>query len=101
MTFSIGGPDGTTRAEHATSCNQMLIVLQGKVRLDLDNGSALHSVTGTPLDAAFLVVAGVWRSVVALEPESLVMVLADASYEDTRYFLIPIRHLIETNARTL
>jgi hypothetical protein len=99
IAFAPGGPEGMTRAEHATSCNQMLVTLRGRMRLDLDNGTARHSVTAPPLGAAFLVAAGVWRRIVALEPDTLLMVLADASYADTQYFPVPMPDLVAANAR--
>lgn len=95
--FAGAGPEAPARAEHATSCNQLLVALRGKVRIDLDNGTARHSVTGTALGAGFLVAAGVWRRIVALEPHTLLMVLADASYAETRYFTAPMPDLIAAN----
>ena len=93
--FADGDPDRMVRAEHATSCSQLLVTLRGMIRLDLDNGKARHSVVGAPLCAAFLVAAGVWRRVVALEPHTLLMVLANASYKDTQYFPVPMPDLID------
>ena len=95
--FAGAGHDAPARAEHATSCNQILVALRGKLRLDLDNGTARHSVTGKALSAGFLVAAGVWRRVVALEPATLLMVLADASYAETRYFSAPMPDIIAAN----
>ena len=99
MEFAGGGPDGMVRAEHATSCNQLLVTLRGTIRLDLDNGAARLSVIATPLKAAYLVAAGVWRRVVALEADALLMVLADKSYAETRYFPVPMPDMIDANVR--
>ncbi len=79
-------PVGTARAEHATSCAQLLVPLRGTFRLDLDNGERSLTLTGRASETAYLIAPGVWRRIANMDEDCLVMVLADQSYEGTTYF---------------
>jgi quercetin dioxygenase-like cupin family protein len=84
-TFVIDFADNAVRAQHVTSCSEMIMTLRGAVRIDLDNGQGPHSTTAREGDGAFFVAAGVWRGLVALEPGTRVLVLADAPYAVTHH----------------
>jgi hypothetical protein len=93
-TFFIGFPDDegslAPRAEHAPSCNQILVLVRGAIQVDVDNGTEkCEWRCDTPFRGLYLA-SGIWRRVIALEPGSLVMVLADASYEETVYHSTPM-----------
>lgn len=88
-------PDAIARANHATTGKQLITVLNGSCRLEIDNGVEKQSLLCKPNDYAVLVGPGVWRRICDMTPSTLILVAAELSYSETQYFDAPVPALVQ------
>ena len=86
------------RAEHAVSAAQIIVVLNGAVNVDLDNGHAQRTLTLDSADVALFVQGGVWRRLRDFAPGTVIMVLASKLFADTATYSGPRPDLIASPA---
>ncbi len=84
--FILDCPPEATRAEHATSGDQVFIALNSAVTIEADNGSerASHRLTGP--DTVLCIQAGVWVRLSRFSRETVVAVLSSKAYKDVEHF---------------
>jgi dTDP-4-dehydrorhamnose 3,5-epimerase-like enzyme len=85
----------TVRGEHAMSAHCAMVVLQGAVDVDLDNGQAQASVRLSRTDQALCIHAGVWLRVRDFANGAILLVAASHLYADVMYFDRPNPDLLK------
>lgn len=73
-------PPGEARACHSSCSDEALIVVQGRVMVDLDNGVEQASVLLEPAQDVLCVHAGVYLRLYSFAPDTIMVVLASRSY---------------------
>ena len=79
-------PSGKTRAGHAVSYDEVLVVLQGSCLLTvrLPEGKRQHPLS--PTTGAAFVPGGTWMLLSNFKPDTIVLAYALEKYRNTRYF---------------
>jgi dTDP-4-dehydrorhamnose 3,5-epimerase-like enzyme len=85
--FVIGGvKKGDTRGEHALfKTNQVIVVLKGKVILELDNGRNKKEILLKNSRKAILIEPLIWRTLKILEDDTLILVFCDREHNEKDY----------------
>jgi hypothetical protein len=79
--FSISGvPPGEVRANHSSCSDEALMVVQGGLTVDLDNGIEKASFVLKPAQCVLCVHAGVHLRLHGFEPGTILFVLASKPY---------------------
>lgn len=74
------------RADHATTGHQIVVPLIGQYRLELNNGIQQCAIECMPHDNAVLIGPGVWRRISRIASGTVLLVIAEETYAETRYF---------------
>lgn len=83
--FVINAMAATDRGAHAHyECQQLLVCLQGRVRVTLDDGRQRSTVVLENPEQGLLVPAGIWAEQ-HYEEKSILMVLASHGYDEADY----------------
>ena len=91
--ISASSPD-VSRGGHALNCDELLVVPQGALTLDLDNGEERMSLrVSDPMTAVWLR-AGVWLRLRDISPGAVVAVMSPALYAETVRFDAPQPHML-------
>lgn len=78
--------DGTTRGNHAhKTLSQIFVMVSGTVRLDIYRGEDCVTYNLTRDSGEVLLSPGAWRVISNASPDAIVLVLADAPYDETDY----------------
>src|SRR3546814_288456 len=85
ITFAETRPD-QIRADHATTGRQIIVPLVGQYRLELNNGIQQCTLKCMLRDDAVMIGPGVWRRIAGATAGTVVLVIADETYAETRYF---------------
>lgn len=85
--FAVSGvPAGGVRGRHAhKELNQVLVCLNGKVIIMVEDGNRQRSFNLTPGAGGLLVPAGVWSQQTYESSDSVLMVCCDKPYEEDDY----------------
>jgi dTDP-4-dehydrorhamnose 3,5-epimerase-like enzyme len=84
--FTVSAKAFDIRGEHAhKKCIQLLICIQGKIKVSCDDGTQVSNYTLTRESAGLLVPPGVWAKEEYLIDDSILMVLCDRGYEQDDY----------------
>jgi dTDP-4-dehydrorhamnose 3,5-epimerase len=85
--FVIGGvKKGYTRGEHALfKTNQVIVVLKGKLILELDDGKDKKKILLQSPQKAILVEPLIWRTLKILEDDTLILVFCDREHNEKDY----------------
>jgi hypothetical protein len=85
--FMIGGvKKGDIRGKHALfKTNQVIVVLKGKVILELDNGKDKKKILLQSPQKAILVKSLIWRTLRILEDDTLILVFCDREHNEKDY----------------
>jgi WxcM-like, C-terminal len=65
--------------------NQVLVVQEGRIKLDLFQGSKKESFIISNNDSHIYIPSGCWREIYPLEERSSILVLADQIYDESDY----------------
>ena len=79
-------PTGKTRAGHAVSCEELLIVAQGSCLITARTGAGLEEHRLTPTTGGVHLRPGTWLMLSEFEPETILVTYASERYADTRFF---------------
>jgi hypothetical protein len=90
------GRGKTVRGEHATSTHCAMVVLQGSIEVDLDNGQAQASLRLSRIDQALCIHAGVWLRVRDFRNGAILLVAASQLYAESEYFDRPNPELLKS-----
>lgn len=91
-------PTDAVRACHAVSGHQALMLFNGQVQIDLDNGREQSTVTLSGPDQLLVLEPGVWLRLRDFSPAALLMVASSKRYADIRYFDTPQPELMLEDA---
>jgi dTDP-4-dehydrorhamnose 3,5-epimerase-like enzyme len=80
--FIVDCPSDAVRAEHAQSCEELLVAVSGAVTVDLDTGRERASVRLDGPEQALHVSAGVWLRLRDFSDDAALAVLASQVYEE-------------------
>lgn len=84
--FTVSAQAHDVRGEHAhKKCTQLLICVEGEIRVDCDDGSQVTQYLLKGMSAGLLVPPGVWAREEYLTDNSVLMVLCDRGYETDDY----------------
>jgi hypothetical protein len=74
------------RGGHAhKQLSQLIVSLNGAFRLKLDDGKSKREYRLQVPDVALLVPPMIWREIIVLRPQSCLLVLASAAFDETDY----------------
>lgn len=82
-------PQGQSRANHAVSCDEFLILQSGTCRLTIMSRSDEMSYDLTRHDIGVVVPAGLWIALSDFSSDAMLLVLCSQRYEDVTYFSEP------------
>ena len=82
------------RGGHANSCDEVIVVLQGSVTVELDNGEECDSIRLSKSADPLWISAGVVIRLTKFAPESTLLVCASERYQQTLHYPKPQAHLI-------
>ena len=78
--------NGKTRGNHAhKTLSQIFIVISGSIRLDIYRGSECTTYDLSRQSGEIVLSPGAWRVISNASPDAIVLVLADAQYDETDY----------------
>ena len=80
---------GAVRGGHANSCDELIVVASGSVRVEIDNGAVQSSLRLDRPEQALLVRRGVVVRLVDFVPGTVLLCCASAPYRETRHFAAP------------
>lgn len=85
--FTVTGvPVGQLRGHHAHyRCHQMLICLNGALRINVDDGSRTREVTLSRPGQGLHIPPGLWSEQAYMEADTVALVLCDRAYEEEDY----------------
>ena len=84
--FTISSHAGARRGEHAhRQCSQLMLCVHGAVDVISDDGRDRRTIALERSNVALLVPPTIWNTVVVRQPESVLMVLCDRSFEEEDY----------------
>ena len=85
--FAVSGvPAGETRGRHAhKSLHQMLICLNGTVRVDYDDGESTAVAVLDRPDVGLLIPPGIWAEQSYANTNTVLLVLCDAPFDEADY----------------
>lgn len=92
------GPEheNAVRAEHSSTSAEVLVAVNGKLDVDLDNGSQRACVTLNKPDTALLIHPGVWLRLKSFEVGTTLLVAASLPFSKTAQHDLPRPDLIDT-----
>jgi hypothetical protein len=79
-------PTGKTRAGHAVSCEELLIVAQGSCLITARTAAGLEEHRLTPATGGVHLLPGTWLMLSEFEPGTIMVTYASERYADTRFF---------------
>lgn len=79
-------PTGKTRAGHAVSCDELIIVAQGSCLITARTGAGLEEHRLTPDTGAAHLRPGTWLMLSEFEPGTILVTYASEKYAETRFF---------------
>jgi hypothetical protein len=79
-------PSDKSRAGHAVSCDELMIVAQGSCLITARTGAGLEEHRLTPETGAVHLRPGTWLILSEFEPGTILVTYASERYEDTRFF---------------
>lgn len=79
-------PSGKTRAGHAVSCEELLIVAQGSCLITARTAAGLEEHRLTPATGGVHLLPGNWLMLSEFEPGTIMVTYASERYADTRFF---------------
>jgi hypothetical protein len=82
-------PTDAVRACHAVSGHQALMLLNGRVDIDLDNGAEQCTFTLPGPHQLLALEPGVWLRLRDFSPDAILMVASSKRYAEVRYFDTP------------
>ena len=91
-------PMDATRGGHATSSNCALVVLSGRVAVDLDNSEEVMTIQLSRPDQALRIDAGVWLRLHNFAEGTIVLVAASQTYVESVYFEQPQSQLLKNDS---
>ena len=84
--FTVSAKAHDVRGQHAhKKCMQLLVCVEGKIRVDCDDGLQLTQYMLTGMSPGLLIPPGVWAREEYLTDNSILMVLCDHEYEPDDY----------------
>ena len=84
--FNIKSRGGNIRGNHAhKNCNQILVCLEGKIKIKCKDTRNQKSFTLDKMDKAILIPKHIWSSQEYLEDINVLMVACDLSYNEKDY----------------
>lgn len=84
--YIFGTQPGVVRGLHShRRLQQLCVVVSGQLRMELDNGQKKASVILNRPNQGLFIGPGVWREMHDFSPDCVLMVLADAPYEEADY----------------
>jgi WxcM-like protein len=92
-------PQDAIRAEHATSCEEVIVALNSTVTVDLDNGAEQESVRLGDPEKALVVGPGVWLRLREFTEETALVVLSSEAHQDVERFDRPNPALLDAAER--
>lgn len=92
--ITVDDPD-VVRADHASNEIQLIAVVRGDVTVDLDNGTQTTSVRLTSDGEGLRIDRGVWRRLRGFQPGTILLVVSDRIYAETKHFPTPRPELRE------
>ena len=78
-------PTGKTRAGHAVSCDELLIVAQGSCLITARTAAGLEEHRLTPATGAVHLGPGTWLMLSEFEPGTILVTYASERYAETRF----------------
>jgi hypothetical protein len=88
-------PPDAIRAEHATSCEEVIVALRSTVTVELDNGTEQELLRlGSP-EEALVVAPGVWLRLRDFTEDTALVVLSSEAHADVERFDRPNPALLE------
>jgi hypothetical protein len=82
-------PTDAVRACHAVSGHQALMLLNGRVDIDLDNGAEQSTLKLSGPHQLLVLQPGVWLRLRDFSPGAILMVASSKRYAEVRYFDSP------------
>ena len=79
-------PSGKSRAGHAVSCDELLIVAQGSCLITARTAAGLEEHRLTPETGGVHLRPGTWLILSEFEPGTILVTYASERYADTRFF---------------
>jgi WxcM-like, C-terminal len=79
-------PSGQSRAGHAVSCDELLIVAKGSCLITARTGAGLEEHRLTPETGGVHLRPGTWLMLSEFEPGTILVTYASERYEETRFF---------------
>ena len=79
-------PPSGARAQHAESCHEFLLMLNGRCRVEVNDGSNFASLELEHGGPGIHIVPGVWIALSDFSKEAQLLVCASTPYADVKYF---------------
>jgi hypothetical protein len=79
-------PSDKSRAGHAVSCDELLIVAQGSCLITARTGAGLEEHRLTPATGGVHLRPGTWLMLSEFEPGTILVTYASERYAETRFF---------------
>ena len=84
--FVVAGKQAATRGKHAhKKLTQILVCLHGVCKVTCDDGSKKKEIVLDKSDIALEIPPGIWAEQYYAEPDTILMVVCDNTYEESDY----------------
>jgi WxcM-like protein len=88
-------PPDAIRAEHATSCEEVIVALSSTVTIDLDNGTEQELLRLTSPEEALVIAPGVWVRLREFTEDTALVVLSSEAHAEVERFDRPNPALLD------